>query len=559
MRATIVSLLAAGLCTVAATPAVAGDSTGSETPPVFSDAISADSLRAYDKSISADAMHGRQPGTPGGKRASQWVADQLANIGVEPGNDGSWFQQVPTVATTLQDADDTDLTMEVAGDTLDFAHGTDMMAVTLQQKRHVAVDASDVVFVGYGIDDADADWNDYADVDVEGKTVVVLVNDPGFATGNDDLFDGRTMTYQGRWTYKYEECARQGAAMCLIVHQTDAAGYPWSVVADSWGGTQLALPQDDDTPHVPVAGWLTHDAAERLFDAAGKDFDALQKQAATRGFQPVSLDATASIDLDSTVQQGHSRNVLGVIKGREKPDEAIIYSAHWDHLGENPNATGDGIYNGAVDNGSGVAALLDIARAFAQRDQAPRRSVLFLIPTLEESGLLGSQHYVRDPVFPLDHTVADINVDMLNPIGATKNMQIVGSGHSQLEDRLENVLHEQDRYAIPDQQPQNGFYYRSDHFNFARAGVPALWPLTGNDKVDGGKEAGSKALADFTANCYHDTCDEFDPDADFTGVANDVQALYEVGRQLADGDAWPEWNKGVEFRDKRQTMMSGDD
>jgi len=556
MRRTVLFALTASLGIAASAQAAPAENASAASQP-FSTAITAQGFRAYDKAISSDTMDGRKPGTPGGERATQWIVEQFKQLGLEPGNHGSWFQKVPTVSTALENPDGVKLTVGEDGGSQSFDFGKDMVAMTLQAKPHVTIKDSDIVFVGYGVDAPEWNWNDYKNLDVKGKTVVVLVNDPGFGNHDASLFKGKAMTYYGRWTYKYEEAARQGAAMCLIVHTTnDAAGYPWSVVKNSWGGPQLALPQSEDpAPRLPVAGWLTRDAAQRLFAKAGLDFDKLAAEADHRGFKPVPLKATASITLDSKIEHGSANNVLGMIKGTTRPDQVIVYSAHWDHLGEDASLKGDKIYNGAVDNGTGISALLEIAKAFKAQKPAPERSVLFTAVTLEESGLLGSLYYTKHPVFPMDKTVADINMDAMDVIGPTKNLQIIGNGQSQLEDMLKAALKKQGRYASPDATPQNGFYYRSDHFSFAKAGVPALMTQTGDDKIEGGTTAGKAALADYTAHRYHTPLDNFDPKWDFRGVAEDTQALYEVGRELSLSDQWPKWNKDSEFRARRETMM----
>ncbi|TAM95273.1 MAG: M28 family peptidase, partial [Rhodanobacteraceae bacterium] len=412
MRRSILFAFTAGLCVAGAAQAAPAENPAGSAQP-FSTAITAQGFRAYDQAISSDYMDGRKPGTVGGQRATAWIVAQFKKLGLQPGNHGSWFQAVPTVSTTLRNEDKIKLDVSEGGGTQAFDFGKDLVALTLQAKPHVAIKDSDIVFVGYGIDAPEWQWNDYksADgrgLDVKGKTVIVLVNDPGYATGNPQLFKGKTMTYYGRWTYKYEEAAREGAAMCLIVHTSSgAAGYPWTVVKNSWSGPQLALPASEDpAPRLPVAGWLTRDAAQRLFAKAGLDFDKLEVAAAQRGFKPVPLKATASITLDSTIGHGTANNVLGLIKGTEKPDEVIVYSAHWDHFGEDDKLKGDKIFNGAIDNGTGISALMEIADAFAKQKPAPRRSVLFLADTLEESGLLGSLYYTKHPVFPIDKTVA---------------------------------------------------------------------------------------------------------------------------------------------------------
>ncbi len=558
MRRTVLFALTAGICLGGAAQAAPADTAAAaSTHPAFSTAITAQGFRAYDKAISSDYMEGRKPGTTGGERATHWIVEQFKKLGLQPGNHGSWLQKVPTVSTTLESPDKVHLDVSEGGGTQTFSFRKDLVATTLQAKPHVAIRDSDIVFVGYGVDAPESNWNDYKNLDVKGKTVVVLVNDPGFGDHDPTLFKGKAMTYYGRWTYKYEEAARQGAAMCLIVHTSnDAAGYPWSVVMNSWGGPQLALPTSEDpAPRLPVAGWLTRAAAQRLFAKAGLDFDKLAAAADHRGFKAVPLKATASITLDSRIGHGSANNVLGLIRGSEHPDQVVVYSAHWDHLGKDASLKGDKIYNGAVDNGTGIAALLEIAKAFKQQKPAPKRSVLFAAVTLEESGLLGSLYYTKHPVFPMDQTVADINMDAMDVIGPTRNIQIIGSGQSQLEDMLKAALKKQGRYAIPDQIPQNGFYFRSDHFSFAKAGAPALMTETGNDKVDGGIKAGNAALTDYTAHRYHTPLDNFNPNWDFRGVAADAQALYEVGRELAGGDEWPKWYKDSEFRAKRVKMM----
>ena len=554
MRHILTATLVAAACFAGCAGAANAPATTAGSTQPFTPAITAAGFRDYDKAISSDTMLGRKPGAEGEKRATAYIVEQFKKLGLQPGNNGSWFQTVPTVSATVQDKDTLKLTVSEGGATQSFAYGKDMVVYDPQDKPHVAVKDSPVVYLGYGVDAPEYQWNDYADQDVKGKTVIVLVNDPGFGDHDSNLFKGRAMTYYGRWTYKYEQCARAGAAACLIVHDTAAAGYPWTVVKNSWTGPQLSLPASEDpAPRTPVVGWLTTESARRLFSKAGLDFDKLKAAADHRGFRPVALNAKASVAFDSTIEHGSANNVLGLIKGSKHPDEVIVYSAHWDHFGRDPKLKGDQIYNGAIDNGTGIAALLEIAGAFAK--QKPDRSVLFIADTLEESGLLGSLYYAMHPVFPLAKTVADINMDAMDVIGPTKNVQIIGSGQSQLEDMLKAALKQQARYASPDASPENGFYFRSDHFSFAKAGVPALMTQTGDDKVDGGVTAGRAALADYTANRYHTPQDNFDPKWDFSGVAQDAQALYEVGNELANGGQWPQWYKDSEFRAKREKMM----
>jgi Zn-dependent M28 family amino/carboxypeptidase len=518
--------------------------------------INAADFARFEQTLSADDFGGRKPGTVAEQRTTGWLVEQYQRMGLQPGNHGAWFQVVPTDATRLLNTDVT-LDISAGGKLARFAYRTDMVAQTLQAKTTVDLAHSPVVFLGYGVDAPAWHWNDYRGVDVKGKTVIVLVNDPGFATLDPQLFNGRAMTYYGRWTYKYAQAALEGAAACFIVHTSNAAaGYPWSVLENGSSGPQLSLPASvDPSPRLPVAGWLTRDAATRLFAAAGLDFDTLEKSAAKPGFKPVPLRATASIRLHNTVEHTESRNVLALLKGSSKPDEVVVYTAHWDHLGTDPSLPGHQVYGGAIDNGTGLSMLLEIANAFAHQKTPPQRSVLFFMPTLEESGLLGSQYYAARPVFPLDKTVADIAVDALPIIGRAHDMTVVGRGQSQLEDMLAGVLQKQGRVISPETTPENGFYFRSDHFNFARAGVPALLASSGLDLLEGGKAAGERAAADYTAHRYHTPGDVFDPDWDYAGILEDTQALYVLGQQLSDGGSWPQWNADSPFRAKRAAMM----
>ena len=511
----------------------------------------------FDKTLSSDAFGGRKPGTRGEVLTIRYLVDQFRHMHLTPGNHGYWLQSVPVVTTTLLN---TGAKLEVRTGTgpQAFAYGTDMMAFTQDARALVALRNSPVVFMGYGIDAPKWQWNDYQGVSVKGKTVIVLVNDPGYATGDTQLFNGKAMTWYGRWVYKYEEAARMGAAACFIVHTSDdAAGYSWTVVRNSNGGPVQSLPPSvAPGSRLAVAGWLTRAAARRLFQAAGLDFDSLATQAAQRGFTPVPLEATASIALRSGIAHGRSYNLLALVKGSKHPDQVVIYSAHWDHLGTKGGPRGHReIFHGAIDNGSGLAALLEIADAFAHQKTPPERSVLFLMPTLEESVMLGSQYYAAHPVFPLDRTVADLNVDAWPIIGRARDMTVIGAGQSQLEDDLKQVLSLQGRVLTPEATPQFGFYFRSDHFSFAKAGVPALIVGPGLDLIDGGRAAGLAASADYTAHRYHTPNDVFDPNWELSGTLEDIQTLYLLGRNLADGEQWPDWYADSEFRARRDAMM----
>ncbi|WP_254423862.1 M28 family metallopeptidase [Rhodanobacter sp. C03] len=542
---------------MAATPATSTQPTSVEV--ALAPQINAADFALFDKTLSSDAFGGRKPGTIGGQRTTDWLVEQFKRMGLQPGNHGSWYQAVPADSTQLLN---TDVTLDITahGKPAKFAYRTDMMAETLQAKAQVDLKNSPVVFLGYGVDAPNWHWNDYRGVDLKGKTVIVLVNDPGFATGDPKLFNGRAMTYYGRWTYKYAEAALKGAAACFIVHTSDAAaGYPFSVLQNSGSGPQLSLPASvDPSPRLPVAGWLTRDAATRLFADAGLDFGQLEKAAAQPGFKPVPLDATASISLRNKIGHLESKNVVAMVKGSTKPDEAVIYTAHWDHLGTDPTRKGHQVFSGAIDNGTGLTMLLELADAFAHQQTPPPRSVLFFMPTMEESGLLGSQYYAAKPVFPLDKTVADIAVDALPIIGRAHDMTVIGKGQSQLEDMLADVLKTQGRVTSPETTPENGFYFRSDHFSFAKAGVPAMLASSGLDLLDGGKAAGQKGADDYTAHHYHTPNDVFNPDWDYSGILEDTQALYELGQHLSQVGVWPTWYPDSPFRAKREAMMPHD-
>jgi len=555
--ATSVLLIAMGMAMSplhAATPAAPADPPASTV--ALAPQINAADFAQFDKTLSSDAFGGRQPGTVGAQRTTDWLVEQFKRMGLQPGNHGSWFQAVPADSAELLN---TGVTLDISthGKQVSLAYRTDMVAQTLQAKATVALKDSPVVFLGYGADAPNWHWNDYRNVDVKGKTVIVLVNDPGFATLDPKLFNGRAMTYYGRWPYKWAEAALQGARACFIVHTSDAAaGYPWSVLRNGSHGPQLSLPASvDPAPRLPVAGWLTRDAATRLFAAAGFDFNQLEKAAAKPGFKPVPLDATASMTLHSKIGHIESKNVVAMVEGSAKPDEVVVYTAHWDHLGTDPLRKGHKVYSGAIDNGTGLSMLLEIADAFAHQEQPPERSVLFFMPTLEESGLLGSQYYAARPVFPLDHTVADIAVDALPIIGRAHDMTVIGKGQSELEDLLAGVLKKQGRVISPETTPENGFYFRSDHFNFAKAGVPAMLASSGLDLLAGGKAAGEKAAADYTAHRYHTPNDVFNPDWDLSGILEDTQAIYELGQHLSHAGVWPTWYADSPFRAKREAMM----
>jgi Zn-dependent M28 family amino/carboxypeptidase len=541
------------------TPAAAPAQTSAQTPskptPVVptadgrsSAAINAEDFAARLRKVSSDEFEGRKPGALGERVTTSWIKDQFEQLGLKAGNKGSWFQTVPMVETSVVDADAISLDVNVGGNREPFAYRKDLIVSSPNATANVDIKDSPLVFAGYGVDAPDYQWNDYAGLDVKGKTVVVLVNDPGWGNHDDNLFKGRALTYYGRWTYKFEEAARHGAAACLIVHETPGAGYPWDVVVNSWSGVQDSLPASEDPePRLTAAGWITTDAARRLFAKSSKDFDALKASADRRGFKPVELGATASLRFASTIAHSSSENVIGMIRGSTRAEEVVVYSAHWDHFGRDTKLGHDQIYNGAIDNGTGIAALLELAEAFAHQDPPPQRSILFLADTLEEAGLLGSRYYVAHPSFPLAKTVANINIDALPIMGRSRDIAVISWGQSEIDDLIQAAATAQGRSVVPDDAPEKGFFFRSDQLHFARMGVPVLYLRSGLTLVDGGEEAGRKAYADYTANRYHKVSDEYDPAWDFRGVIEDIEAMHVVGRQLADGTNFPQWKAGADF------------
>ena len=520
----------------------------------FEPAINAADFEEHVKTLASDAFGGRAPGTPGEEASVDYIKTQFARIGLQPGNGSDWFQTVPMVETTADET--TALKLDVAGKPQVLKFGSDMVIGTRTGKTDVNVKDSELVFIGYGVDAPERHWNDYAGIDVKGKTVVMLVNDPGFHAHDAKLFDGKRMTYYGRWTYKFEEAGRKGAAAALIIHDTEGASYGWDVVKNSWSGPQYDLPaKDDPSPRIPAQGWITGEAANALFTGAGLDLAKLRAAANKPGFKPVAMNAKLSFDLKSTSIEKNSRNVIGLLPGSETPDQAIIYMAHWDHLGTHPGETGDNIYNGAVDNATGVAGILEIAEAFRKAPTPPKRSILFLAVTLEESGLLGSKYYVAHPVVPLDKTVAVFNIDALSPIGKAKDVTIVGKGSSELEDLLDAELVGQKRVSVVEDNTAAGYYFRSDHFNFAKAGVPALYLDSGTDLFEGGKSAGEAAGKDYTANRYHKPGDQYDAATwKVDGIVQDLETLYSIGAKLANDGQWPNWYAGNPFKAARDAM-----
>ncbi|MBU1310556.1 MAG: M28 family peptidase [Gammaproteobacteria bacterium] len=508
----------------------------------------------YFQKIASDDMQGRAPATKGEENTVQYLEQQFSRLGLTPYSADSYRQSVPVVQIDPVKVSALTLTDNRGGNT-SLSYKTDMMAWSTRMLQQIDVTDSQVVFVGYGIVAPEYNWNDYAGLDVKGKTVVMLVNDPGYATQDPTLFTGNAMTYYGRWTYKYEEAARQGAAMALIVHETDAASYGWNVVAGT-SPIRFELANDNKNLHkAPVEGWLSLDAAEKLFAANGTSLKQLREQALSKAFKPVPLNAKASLSISNNLRELNSSNVIGYIEGSEKPDEAIIYMAHWDHFGLDFSRPDDKVFNGAQDNAGGVAALLALAEQF-KAGPPPKRSVAFLAVTVEERGLLGSAWYASNPLFALNKTVAGINMDVINVYGPMRDVMVFGYGSSELEPILEKYARAQNRYIAPEPTPQDGFYYRSDHFNLAKKGVPMLYARGGVDSFIHGKDWGLKQRRLYVRDYYHKVNDEFDANWDLRGAQQDLHLYYQVGHELANSDSWPNWYQGKEFRAVRAASLA---
>ena len=505
--------------------------------------------------LASDEFEGRAPATPGEEKTINYLQSEFEALGIDPGNGDSYFQSVSV--TEITTANDAVLTFSGSNYDVELEYATEMIVGSQQQIPTTSIVDSELVFVGYGVVAPERDWNDYADIDVVGKTVVILVNDPGYATQDPDVFNGNAMTYYGRWTYKYEEAARQGAAGALIVHETGPAGYGWEVVSGSWSGPQIGLQADNlNSDKNDIEGWLTLNSAEALFAGAGLNYQQLKATAAQPGFTAVPLgDVTASVAIQNSVRTSLSQNVIAMIPGTERPTETIIYTAHWDHLGVNAEILGDNIYNGAADNATGTAALLAMAKMHADAGPAPR-SVVFLAVTAEESGLLGSRWYTEHPVFPLATTVANINIDVLNTYGPMHDIVVVGNGSSELEAYLEEAATAQGRYIVEEPNPERGYYYRSDHFNFAKAGVPALYAESGEDSVEFGKKWGAEQAQDYNENRYHAPSDEYDPNWNLEGAAQDILLYFDVASKLSRESSFPNWLEGNEFKGIRDATSS---
>ncbi len=551
IRHRALTALAAGALALAGCegmPAPGDASAALDIPEVEPGQIAQSTMKDVTRTLASDAFEGRAPGSAGEEKTIAFLTERFKAAGLKPGNGDSWVQEVPLVEITGKDF--APLAITGKGAPLSFQYGKDWVGATYREEAETKIDASELVFVGYGINAPEKGWNDYAGLDVKGKTVVILVNDPDWQTaGLEGPFNGKAMTYYGRWTYKYEEAARQGAAGALIVHQTAPAAYGWNVVESSWSGPQAYAQRGADAePLTQMNGWVTEDAARLVLKAAGQDLDALTKAAQVKGFKAVPLGMKLSTGFKNDVRSFMSHNVIGILPGSEAPEEYVLHTAHWDHLGRcTPAPDGDNICNGAVDNATGTAALIALAEAHAKAG-APRRSLVFLAVTAEESGLLGATYYAQNPVFPLAQTVGGVNMDALSVAGPAKDVTVIGGGKSQLDAFLDTALKAAGRTATPDAKPEAGYYYRSDHFAFAKLGVPMIYVEGGEDLVNGGRAAGAAAAADYTENRYHGPKDEFNEGWDWSGVMTDLQLYYRLGRMMAASSSWPTWNEGDEFR-----------
>jgi Zn-dependent M28 family amino/carboxypeptidase len=508
--------------------------------------------------LASDGFGGRAPMSEGEKKTLAFIESAFRKIGLEPLFGDSFLQAVDLVSIEVDPAT-AQMSFHTDGKDRPVRFEDEMVAATLRVVPESRVESSEVVFVGFGIVAPEYGWNDYADIDVTGKTVLIMVNDPGFATGDPDIFNGRKMTYYGRWPYKYEEAARQGAAAAIIIHDTAPAAYGWDVVRNSWAGPQFHLATaNDNMDRVAIRGWLQKPVAEELAKISGRDLAALERSAIVPGFKAVGFGTTMSAAVENTLLRSQSYNIGGLLPGRSNPDELFIYTAHWDHLGttESNDPEADTIFNGAVDNASGVAGLLELAWSFADIDPAPKRSVAFLAVTAEESGLLGSAWYAANPPISMSQTVGGINMDSMNMYGPTNDVVVVGYGSSEMEDLVINAASGQQRIVKPEEHPERGYFYRSDHFNFAKKGVPMLYAESGSDHRELGPEFFAERAADYQEHRYHAPADEVLDDWDLRGAEEDLEMFFSVGLAVAESEDWPEWYEGNEFRAIRESSLN---
>ena len=544
------------------TPAAAAPGLPAELRPAL-DTVNADDLMRHIKALASDEFEGRGPGTRGEELTVKYITEQFQRIGLKPGNpDGTFVQKVPLAGFRAEP----EATLRAGDREMKLENLKDYVAVTRRYQPQVDVNDSEVVFVGYGVTAPEYGWDDYKGVDVKGKTIVMLINDPAVPAAGDpskldpNTFKGNAMTYYGRWTYKYEEASRRGAAAAIIVHETGPAGYPFEVVSGSWGRENFDIVSPDkNAGRVGVESWITLDRAKELFAAAGQDFDALKRTAVTKEFRPVALNARANFRVRNTLRTVDSQNVVALLEGSDPAlkNEYVVYTAHWDHLGRDEKAQGDQVFNGAIDNASGVAQVLEIAEAYTKLPSPPKRSLVFLMVTAEEKGLLGAKYYAEHPLYPPAKTLANINIDGVNQWGRTSDIVVVGDGNTTLDDLARQVATMQGRTVKPDPEPEKGFYYRSDHFEFAKIGVPAFYADTGTEYVGKSPEFSKQKRDEYTTNDYHKPTDEVKPDWDLSGAVEDTHFLFAIGHSVLQGDRYPEWKPGTEFKARRDESLRG--
>lgn len=515
--------------------------------------INADGLKQWISVLASDDFQGRFPGTIGEEKTVKYLEEQFKLVGALPGNGQSYFQDVPLIQITSDQI--MKLKFKGSKEDLTLNFSDDFIGGTPQPQDRIDISNADLVFVGFGINAPEYGWNDYAGVDVKGKMVIALVNDPGYY--DSTLFKGKNMTYYGRWIYKYEEAARQGAAGVILIHETKAASYPWGVVQNSWSGTRFYLANNIVTKSgLKFQSWVTSESAKRIFNLAGMDYEKEIKDASKQGFIAVDLKLNSSVSFSNTVKYVNSKNVTALIPGTDLANEYIIYTAHWDHFGINPKFKGDSILNGALDNATGTAALLEMARLFNSMENKPKRSILFMAVTCEEQGLLGSQFYAENPIYPLNKTIAVINMDALNIFGKTKDMTISGYGFSELDDYAVEILKAHNRYAAADPNPERGGYYRSDHFSFSKVGVPSINMSFGVDNIEHGKQWSLDNMGKWISENYHKPSDNYEPNIwKFDGMVEDLTVYFELGYKLSTTDKYPNWRDGVFYKSKRDEMM----
>ena len=511
-----------------------------------------ENLHILIESLSSDNMQGRNPGTEGGQLAKNYISEQFSLTNLKT-FDNSFFHEVPAVSSIVKDS--SFFTISFRDKDRKLNYGSEVVFWSKRNIKNQKIDSSDLVFVGYGIVAPEYNWNDYEGIDVSGKTVVMLINDPGFDTGRLNLFNGRAMTYYGRWTYKFEEAAKQGAAAAIIIHEEEAAAYPWSVVENSWTGPQLDLQRKDlGISRTILESWISIDAANEIFTFTGFNYDLLKEFALDKTFQAFEMKGLSlTSNINSDISYFSSHNLIGYKEGVSKPDEYLIFMAHWDHLGVNKDLNGDQIFNGAADNAAGVAAVIELARKFNQVQT--ERSIIFSALTLEESGLLGSAYLAENPPVDLANVVAGFNFDRILPTGKTNDMAVIGYGASELEDILEAELEKQGRYINPDPNPEKGYFYRSDHISFAKKGVPVLYADDGFDLEIGGIEKGFNEIYDYTNYRYHGVDDEYDPSWNLEGFEQTINTLFNISFELSNSNDWPNWYEGNEFREIRDAQL----